>query len=352
MVSAHEDHHRAGGCVAGGGGCAARAGLSPALGHDHERLDEGPRRQPKVRGDLLDRLAVRRVQLGLGEQVDGRAAGLGEGRIGGAVGIELAGRRLGVGAGHRGLDVARVAALTAEHDLVLAGVGVGHVLVADVAAHHAGVALDHHEAEAAAPVDAVVSGSVLAVALLQGVEADVEAVRVLHDELARAQDAALGPCLVALLGLEVVPLLRQLLVAVDLARRQPGDHLFVGEREGEVGALPILETEELVADRVPPAGLLPDLSGVHDRHEHLLAADGVHLLADDLLDLAHDAPAGRQVHVDAGGELAHEAGADHELVAHGLRAGRILFDGGKQQLADAHGDSIRDWPEPKMISPG
>ena len=56
-------------------------------------------------------------------------------------------------------------------------------------------------------------------------------------------------------------------------------------------------------------------------------------------DALHDAPAGRQVDVDAGRELAHEAGADHELVAHGLRAGRIFFDGGQQQLTGAHGTS-------------
>ena len=84
---------------------------------------------------------------------------------------------------------------------------------ADGAAHHAGVALDHHEAQAAAREDAVVGADVLAVALLQASNVDVEAVGVLHDELARAQDAALGPRLVALLGLDVVPELRQLLVA-------------------------------------------------------------------------------------------------------------------------------------------
>ena len=254
-------------------------------------------------------------------------------------GVELARRRLGVGAGDGGLDVGGVAALAAEDDLVLAGVGVGHVLVADLAAHHARVALDHHEAEAAAPVDAVVGLDVQAVALLQGLVADVEAVGVLHDELPCAQDAALGTGLVALLGLEVVPHLRELLVAVDLPRGEPGDDLFVRHGERHVGALAVLEAEQLAADRVPAAALLPDLRRLHDRHEHLLAADRIHLLADDLLDLLHDAPAGRQEHVDAGGELAHEAGADHELVAHGLRAGRILFDGGQEQLTDAHGAS-------------
>jgi hypothetical protein len=48
--------------------------------------------------------------------------------------------------------------------------------------------------------------------LLQRLFVDVKAVGVLHDELTRAQNAALGPRLVAFLGLEVVPQLRQLLV--------------------------------------------------------------------------------------------------------------------------------------------
>ena len=103
-----------------------------------------------------------------------------------------------------------------------------------------------------------------------------------------------------------------------------------------------LRRRHLLADGVPAAALLPELRRLQHRHEHLLAADGVHLLADDLLDLLHDAPAGRQEHVDAGGELAHEARADHELVAHGLRAGGILFDGGQKQLADAHGHPVHD----------
>ena len=214
--------------------------------------------------------------------------------------------------------------------------------MADRAAHHARVALDHHAVEAAALVDAVVGGDLQTVALLQGLFAHVEAVGVLHDELARAQHAALGARLVAFLGLDVVPHLRQLLVAVDLARGEPGDDLFVGHGEDHVGALAVLEAEHLAADGVEAAALLPDLCRLQDRHEHLLAADRVHLLADDLLDLLHHAPAGRQVHVDAGGELAHEAGADHQLVADGLRAGRILFHGGQKQLTDAHGHPDHD----------
>ena len=53
----------------------------------------------------------------------------------------------------------------------------------------------------------------LAVALLQRLFVDVEVVGVRHDELTGTQHADLGPRLVALLGLDVVPELRQLLVA-------------------------------------------------------------------------------------------------------------------------------------------
>ena len=144
------------------------------------------------------------------------------------------------------------------------------------------------------------------------------------------------PGLVAFLGLNVEPELRELPVGVDLARRQPGDDLFVGHRQDHVGALAVLETEELVADGLPAAGLLPDLGRVEDRVEHLLTADRLHLLADHGLDLAHDAPARRQEDVDARRELADEPGAHHELVAGGLGSGRVLFDGRKQELTGAH----------------
>ena len=45
------------------------------------------------------------------------------------------------------------------------------------------------------------------------------------------------------------------------------------------------------------------------------AADRVHLLADDLLDLPVDAPAERQERPQAGADLADEAAAHEQLVA-------------------------------------
>ena len=108
--------------------------------------------------------------------------------------------------------------------------------------------------------------------------------------------------LVALLGLEVVEDLRQVAVGAHLARDVEGDALLVGHREHQVGAAAVLELEQLVD--VVAAGALPQLRRLQHRHQHLLRADRVHLLADDLLDLAVRPPAGRQEGPQPGADLA------------------------------------------------
>ena len=49
-------------------------------------------------------------------------------------------------------------------------------------------------------------------------------------------------------------------------------------------------------------------------------------------DALHDPPAQRQHDVDAGGELADEAAAHHQLVADGLGVGRVFFERGHEEL--------------------
>ena len=70
---------------------------------------------------------------------------------------------------------------------------------------------------------------------------------------------------------------------------------------------------EELGDR-DPAGLLPELRRRDHGHEHLLAADRVHLLADDPDDLLVHAPAGRQEGPQPGADLADQPGPDEELV--------------------------------------
>ena len=88
----------------------------------------------------------------------------------------------------------------------------------------------------------------------------------------------------------------------------------------------VLEPGQLGPDRVVAAARLPDVGRVDDRHLHLLAADPVDLLADDLLDPLVDAEAERQQRVDPGAELADVARPDEQPVGRHLRVGGIVAE--------------------------
>ena len=168
---------------------------------------------------------------------------------------------------------------------------------------------------------------------LQALLVAVERVGVLHDELAGAQHAGARARLVALLDLEVVEAERQVAVGAHDLRDVRRDALLVRHREHHVGALAVLELEQLV-DLVA-AGAVPRVGRLQDRHEHLLAADGVDLLADDLHDLLVHAPARGQPRPQARAELADESGAHHELVRDRLGIGRRLALGRQQQCGES-----------------
>ena len=107
-------------------------------------------------------------------------------------------------------------------------------------------------------------------ALLESLLVTVEGVGVLHHELAHAEQTASWARLVAILGLEVVPGLRQLPVALQLTRME-GERLLMGQREHEPPPRAILDVKDL-GDLVA-AGGLPELDrGEHGR-EPLLRAD-------------------------------------------------------------------------------
>jgi hypothetical protein len=136
---------------------------------------------------------------------------------------------------------------------------------------------------------------------------------------------ARGARLVALLDLEVVEDLRQVAVGAHERGDVEGDDLLVGHGQDHVGAAAVLEPELLV-EAVAPR-LLPQLGGVQHGHQQLLAADRVHLLADDLLRLAMGAPARRQPGPQTRAELPDQPGPDHQLVGEGLRVGGGLLLG-------------------------
>src|SRR5207248_9754195 len=125
-------------------------------------------------------------------------------------------------------------------------------------------------------------------AVLEPLRVAVERVGVLHDELADAEEAAARARLVAVLRLEVVPPLRELPVAADLAR-VGRERLLVRQRQDVLPSGAVLQAEEL--GDAGAAGRLPQLDRRQHGCEPLLRAESVELLADDLLDLPLHAPA-------------------------------------------------------------
>jgi hypothetical protein len=158
---------------------------------------------------------------------------------------------------------------------------------------------------------------------------EVEAVGVLHQELAAAHHAEARADLVAELPLDVVERARQVAVALHRVAEDGGDHLLVGRAVEHLALVPVADAQHLRAVGVVAAALAPQVGRLDGRHQQLDRAGAVLLLAHDLLDLLEHPKAERQPGVDAGGGLADEAGAQHQLVADDLGVGgRFLGDGG------------------------
>ena len=193
-------------------------------------------------------------------------------------------------------------------------------------------------------------------ALVEPLRVAVERIRVLHDELADADQAGARARLVALLRLEVVEHLRQVAVRLDLARVK-GHRLLVRHREDELPVVAVTQLEHF--GDVVAAGRLPELGRSQNGHEELLRPDRVHLLADDPDHLLVDAPTEREKRPDAGADLADESAADEQLVADRLRVGRSLAQRRQEQLGRSpdHAPNPsreefrkpRPWPAPPAL---
>ena len=199
------------------------------------------------------------------------------------------------------------------------------------------VRLHRAEVQAAALEDTAVGGVHHLVGLRQGVAVQVEGVGILHQEFPRPHHPEAGADLVAELGLDLVKVHRQLLVATQLTPRQVGDDLLVGGTEAEFPLVTVLEAQQLRAVLLPAPGLLPQLRRLHRRHQHLQGPGAVHLLPHDALHLAqHPQPQG-QPGVEARRQLADHARPQHQPVTGYLRVGGGLLEGLQREAGGAHG---------------
>lgn len=239
----------------------------------------------------------------------------------------------------RPFDVRGVVGTVAEDDVVFAGLGQNVELVGASAADGAVVGFNRAELQAQA-------GEHVAVRLVHAVVRDlqrrlvsVERIGVLHDEFAAAHQTEAWADFVTEFGLDLIQVDWQLFVAAQLVAHQVGDHFFVGRAGAEVATVTILEAQQFRAVFFPATGFLPQLSRLSTRHQHFERARGVHFFTNDGFDLAHYSQAHRQPGVQARGEFADHAGAQHQLVADHDRVGRRFFLCGEQKLTGAHG-----WP--------
>ena len=125
----------------------------------------------------------------------------------------------------------------------------------------------HDDVRDAAPViDPAIRLIHRVVALVELLDVGVEAVSVLHQELARAQDAEARARLVTELRLDLVERDGKLLVRANEVANDVRRHFFVRRPQRHVLIGADRELHEQVAIRLEPAGLLPELDRLKRRH--------------------------------------------------------------------------------------
>jgi hypothetical protein len=202
----------------------------------------------------------------------------------------------------------------------------------EAAADRPAVGLDRPELHAEAAEDPLVGLEHPPVLSVRVRIVHMERVAVLHDELAAPHQPEARADLIAELVLDLKQVDRQLLVALDDLADDIGDDFLVSGSEAEIGALAILEAQQLLAVHLPAAALLPQFGGLNGGHQQLLTAVARELFADDVLEFADAAQRQRQVVVNAGGDFLNHAATHHELLADDVGVPGRFAVGLKKQL--------------------
>ena len=192
------------------------------------------------------------------------------------------------------------------------------------AADRTAVRLHRAEVQPAAREDIRVRHRHLAVGLVHPLDILIERIKVFHDKLAAAHDTEARTALIAELVLNLIEQDGQLLVGAQLIAHECRNHLLMRRSHAELAVMAILDTDHLRAVSAPAPTLLPEFGRLEDRHHDLLSACRIHLLTDDLLDLADRTPRKRQIGIHTTRRLAYEPRTIHELMAGDLRLCRCV----------------------------
>ena len=146
--------------------------------------------------------------------------------------------------------------------------------------------MDHDELQSTTLENPAIDVMMLLIADVQACGVHVERVRVLHAELPHSQQSRLRARLVAEFLLNLVPDLRQLLIAPQFLARDLGHHLFFGHAQAEVAPAAVLQAKHVVAHQLPAPAGLPNLARMQRRQVKLLP-DRIHFFAHHVGDLKH-----------------------------------------------------------------
>ena len=285
------------------------------LAHQRDRFDRAREFDPEQRRDVIAGFLRRRIDLAHRFRRGGTPAwcnGLG------------------------GFHVRCVIRNVGKCNRVLARIGQHVKFLRGIATDFAAVGLHRAESQSKSGEDAAVGVVHVAIFADQILVAEVERIGVLHQELACTHDPKARADLVAELDLDLVEIDRQLLVRLQFVAREIGDRFLGGRPVAVFGLLAILDLQQQVAVLLPAAAFLPQFARLHRRHQQFDRTGTIHFLAHDGLDLAQYAQAQWRPGVDAGGELADHARAQHQPMAGDLGIGGDFTAGIEMELREAH----------------
>ena len=243
-----------------------------------------------------------------------------------------------------GFHVRRESALRAAHESVLTDRCRREELLARGAAHRAGHRRDDHVRQAQSVEGGDVGVAVPAIGVFEAGIVDVERVRVLHHELAAAQNPRARAGFIAVLGLNLVDHQRKVLIGGVLPLDHLGEQFLVRGPEQVVRSATVLQAEQVVPVLGPPARRLVRLLGNQGGEMHFLKAGVVHFLPDDPLDIAERAIPQRQPGEHPGGDTSDVSGPHQQSVAGHFSVGRVIAQRAEQQRRHTQ-DHVRVLPE-------
>ena len=162
------------------------------------------------------------------------------------------------------------------------------------------------------------------IGMLQAGVGQVKGIRVLHDELASADDTGAGPGFVAVLFLHLIQNRGQVLVGGIQVLYHQGKHLFVRGGQQIVPVFAVAQLEQGLAVFLPAIRGLVGFFGQQHRELQFLSADTVHLLANHRFHVSKRAQPQRQPRIDSGCGAANIASPHQQLVGIDFRFDRVF----------------------------